>query len=115
MPGERGFNSLGLEGQVRSLGPERIAGRLYHLGDYPGLIPGGAGIVHGALLAFTEQTLLDKLDAYELYDPENPDKSEYCRVRVNLLDSGKSAWAYAYNRPVTNRPVIAAGSWRTPT
>jgi len=114
LPGEKGFESLGLATHVRRLGPERIAGRLYHLGDYPALIPGGAGIVRGELLAFTEPGLLDKLDAYELYDPENPDKSEYRRVQVDLLDSGRSVWTYAYNRPVTGRPVIAAGSWRMP-
>ena len=114
MPGEHGFNSLGLETQVRTLGPARIAGRLYHLGDYPAVVPGGTGVVHGMLLGFTGQALLDKLDAYELYDPENPGRSEYCRVRVDLLDSGQSVWTYAYNRPVTNRPVIAAGSWQTP-
>lgn len=99
---------------MRRLGPERVAGRLYHLGDYPALVPGGAGIVRGEALAFSGPELLDTLDAYELYDPENPDKSEYCRVRVTLLDSGRSAWTYAYNRPVTNRPVIAAGSWHVP-
>lgn len=113
LPGEKGFESLGLAAHARRLGPERIAGRLYHLGDYPGLVPGGRGIVHGELLMLREPALFATLDAYELYDPENPDKSEYLRMRVDLLDSGRSAWTYAYNRPVANRPVIAAGCWQT--
>jgi gamma-glutamylcyclotransferase (GGCT)/AIG2-like uncharacterized protein YtfP len=112
MSDEMGFQSLGLETRVRVLGPERISGRLHHLGDYPGLVIGKHGIVHGELFAFSDPGVLEDIDAYELYDPENATGSEYHRIEVDLLGSGKRAYAYEYNRPIQNRPIIATGNWR---
>ena len=57
--------------------------------------------------------LVDELDAYELYDPENPVRSEYRRIKVELIGSGHSVWAYEYNRSTKNKPIIATGNWRT--
>lgn len=111
MTGGAGFRSLNLADRVRSLGPARIAGRLHHLGDYPGWIPDERGVVHGELLAFEDKALIGELDAYEGYDPANPAASEYRRVAVRLLGSDALAWAYEYNRPVTDTPIIATGDW----
>jgi gamma-glutamylcyclotransferase (GGCT)/AIG2-like uncharacterized protein YtfP len=112
MFGGSGFRALGLETKVRRLGPERLSGRLYHLGHYPGLIIGRHGLVHGELFSFSDPALLDALDAYELADPDNPTRSEYRRIEVDLLVSGRRAWTYEYNRSVKNRPIIATGNWR---
>lgn len=106
-----GYRSLELASRARALGRERINGRLYHLGEYPGIILGDNGIVHGELFAIEDPALWPELDAYELYDPERPRASEYRRVQVDLLDSGRRAWIYEYNRPVKDRPVIASGTW----
>lgn len=113
MTGGTGYRALGLETRVRRLGRERIAGRLYHLGDYPGLVTGRHGLVHGELFAIGDPRLVEELDAYELYDPDNPARSEYRRVEVDLLVSGRRAWTYEYNRSVKGKPVIATGNWRT--
>lgn len=112
MPGESGYRALGLDVRVKRLGSERLSGRLYHLGHYPGLVVGRHGVVQGELLSFEDRKLLDELDAYELYDPENPARSEYRRIEVDLM-SGKRVWTYEYNRPIKNRPIIATGNWRT--
>ncbi len=112
MSGETGFRALDLGSRIRSLGTDRVAGRLYHLGDYPGYVPGPHGFVHGELMSFTDPALLDAIDAYELYDPENPQKSEYRRIEADLIDSGRRVWVYEYGRPITNRPIIATGNWR---
>jgi len=112
MPGSSGFQALGLADRVERLGPERIAGRLHHLGDYPGLIPRPQGVVHGELLGLPHPGLFDEIDAYELYDPENPAGSEYLRVEVDLLDSARRAWTYRYNRSIAGKPIIATGNWR---
>lgn len=106
-----GYKSLKLDTRARHLGRERIHGRLYHLGDYPGAITSERGIVHGDLLAFEDPALWQEIDDYELFDPDRPTSSEYRRVEVDLLDSGKRAWTYEYNKPVTGRPVIASGNW----
>ena len=106
-----GSRSLGLATRVRCLGPERVSGRLYHLGDYPGLVTAQRGLVHGQLVAFRDHSLFEKLDAYELFDPDDTEGSEYRRVEVDLLGSGRRAWAYEYNRPVRNRPIVRSGRW----
>ncbi|MCW2387973.1 gamma-glutamylcyclotransferase (GGCT)/AIG2-like uncharacterized protein YtfP [Sphingobium sp. B11D3B] len=112
MTGGPGFAALGMEGGVRRLGPDRVVGRLYHLGDYPGLVTGESGVVHGELIGIRDPLLLEKMDVYELYDPEKPGASEYRRVEVDLLDSGRRVWTYEYNRSVEGLPVIANGQWR---
>jgi len=113
MSGGTGFRALGLETRVKRLGPERVAGRLYHLGHYPGLITGEKGAVQGEVIAFRDPGIIEELDAYELYDADNPTRSEYRRIEVELLGNGRTAWAYEYNRSVKNHPIIATGNWRT--
>lgn len=112
MVGESGYAALDLEARTRRRGPERVSGRLHHLGDYPGLILGPQGFAHGELLELLDPATLSDLDVYELYDPENPEKSEFCRTEVQLLESGALAFVYVYNRSVLNRPIIATGNWR---
>lgn len=111
MTGEPGHRELGLEKRLALIGRDRIAGTLYHLGDYPGLVPGGAGFVHGELFATLDAGLLAELDAFELFDPSNPPASEYIRMPVMALDSGYRSWVYAYNQAVGGAAVITSGSW----
>jgi gamma-glutamylcyclotransferase (GGCT)/AIG2-like uncharacterized protein YtfP len=113
MAGGPGYAALGLDGRVRNLGRERIAGRLYHLGDYPGLVTGPHGLVEGELLALQDPALIETIDAYELYEPANLTASEFRRIETDLLVSGGRGWTYEYNRPVAGRPVIATGCWRS--
>ena len=110
MRGEIGYKRLDLERRTEWLGDVRIRGTLYDFGDYPGLVAGGRGTVHGELLAFDDPALWTALDEYEDCDPGNPDLSEYQREQVELVDGGR-AWTYVYARPVENHPVIATGSW----
>lgn len=112
MVGEPAYSELGLEKHLVLIGRDRIAGTLYHLGDYPGLVPGGSGIIQGELFVAPDVGLLAKLDAFELCDPADPEASEYLRIRVTTLDNGHDAWVYAYNRAVTGMPVIASGNWQ---
>ncbi len=109
-PGCAGYEELNLSHRAVLIGPDRIAGRLYHLGDYPGVVPGGELTVTGELLLPQDPGLLADLDAYEQYDPTDPDGSEYLRVRVTTL-GGRDAWVYAYRPDIGDRPVIAGGDW----
>lgn len=78
---------------------------LYHLGGFPGLVPGGSRAVVGEVYEVDEPTLAE-LDRLE----EHPDF--YRRTRI-VLASGITAETYLL-RPeqVAGRPVIASGSWR---
>ncbi|MFT3967596.1 MAG: gamma-glutamylcyclotransferase family protein [Sphingobium sp.] len=111
-PGDVGFAEAGLAGRVDLLGPARVNGTLYDLGDYPGIVPGGSGVVMGELLLPRDGGVLPLLDEYEIYDPADPKGSEYQRLRVLTLDLSLSVWIYSYNRSVTGLPVISGGDWR---
>ncbi len=110
--GEIGYRRLDLEHRTDWLGRTGIRGQLYNLGDYPGLVLGGRGIVHGELLGFDDPALWPSLDDYETHDPEQPALSEYLRLETDLLD-GSRAWTYVYNQPIEDRPLIAGGNWHS--
>ena len=111
MPGQSGYDELGLTDRTQRLGPDWVAGTLYDLGDYPGLIAEGSGVVHGEILRSSDATLLADLDGYELYDPENLDCSDYRRVRITTL-CDIPAWTYVYLKPLSGCPIIETGDWR---
>lgn len=83
---------------TRVVGRGSVAGTLYDLGEFPGLVAGGAARVPGTLIELPDETVLPLLDAYEgIAD------GLYRRVRATVqLDSGAevAAWLYVYLRPV---------------
>jgi gamma-glutamylcyclotransferase (GGCT)/AIG2-like uncharacterized protein YtfP len=95
---------------LESLGRATIQGRLFNLGEYPGVILSNspADIVPGELFQFPDDPMiLARLDAYEDFRPDNPGRSLFLRQRVyaTLLDNpdvGKkvACWVYTYNRPL---------------
>lgn len=110
-PGEAGYADFHLSEKAEYLGPARVAGRLYDLGDYPGLLLGGPGSVSGDLLRPRDERLLAELDAYELFDPANPAGSEYLRVPAQTLDRAITIWIYVYNFPLETARPIVSGDW----
>lgn len=89
------------------VGRGSVAGTLYDLGEYPGLVAGGATRVPGTLIELADDAALTLLDAYE-----GVEEGLYARVRTTVhLDTGDevAAWVYVYLRPVDGRPRIA--SW----
>lgn len=103
-----------LRGAV-SLGPARIAGRLFDLGAYPGVVAGGAGEVLGELLQLPDAEALAGLDRYEGVDPVEPGRGLYRRVRTQALaEDGRAHACFAY--VLTSVPAeareIPGGAWR---
>ena len=119
------------------VGEGTIKGRLYDLGDYPGVrLAGGrsAKFVRGELYRLGDPERATRiLDQYEHYFPVAPEKSLFIRelVMVTLLgrpsepralasvpggtlaDGNKRrAWTYLYNRPVDHARLIPSGSYR---
>ncbi|WP_137894507.1 gamma-glutamylcyclotransferase family protein [Ramlibacter sp. 2FC] len=96
-------------------GPASCEGRLFDLGDYPGLRP-GPGRVIGELYE-VDDALLARLDAVEEYQPADPAASLYLRQRVAVqrrVDGATvQAWAYLYNRSAAGCARIPHGDyWR---
>ena len=101
-----------LDEALRLVGSCRIAGALYDLGDYPGLVLGD-GWVHGELYEIVDRHVLVLLDWFEQYDERDPGGSAYHRVRTRLVEPAVDAWVYLYNRDVRDLPLVPAGDWRT--
>ncbi len=111
MTGMGGCEELGIGDALRFVSPCEIHGRLFDLGDYPGLLL-DSGIVHGELCEIADSAVLQRLDAFELYDPDDPNGSLYIRRRVRLAQPDCDAWLYEFNRDVSGKASIPSGDWR---
>jgi pyruvate carboxylase len=99
------------------MGPVSFHGKLYDLGEYPGvkIAPRTSDIVRGELYRIREtESALEELDAYESYASGNPTSSLFRRETVDVFHPGgkaETAWVYCYNRSVARRPRIASGDY----
>ncbi len=106
-----------LHDAIRSLGRAYYRGRLYDLGAYPGVVPDPDRIVHGELYALHRAQaahIFTYLDAYEGYDPEQPEAGEYRRVQDTVfLPDGHSvlAWIYLYHGDLSRARLIPSGDY----
>ena len=104
------LDRLAVREQLRLLGPCRLNGRLFDMGEWPALALGG-GIVHGELFEVLDESIFGTLDPFEECYPDDPSTSRYTRERVALLEPTTSAWVYVANEPLTSARPIASGSW----
>jgi gamma-glutamylcyclotransferase (GGCT)/AIG2-like uncharacterized protein YtfP len=108
----------------RVVGPAAIAGQLYDLGAYPGLVlncakTGPSTTVTGELRELiSPATAFGWLDRYEGIDPRYPQKTEYRRSieEVELLQDDAhtvrhEAWVYIYQGPLVRARLIPDGRW----
>ncbi|MEM1060456.1 MAG: gamma-glutamylcyclotransferase family protein [Verrucomicrobiota bacterium] len=99
------------------LGPAKMAGRLYLLGNYPGMLAadGEDQWVQGELYQLPNaETAWPRLDAYEACKPDDPSRSLFVRAQGEAVTpDGRSfaAWAYFYNKEVSEEQRIADGDY----
>lgn len=92
-------------------------GRLYDLGTYPGIVPSvdTADAVVGEIYVLHDpDRILNWLDKYEDYTPDQPEQSLYLRRTVSITMSGNKslqAWIYLYNRPIDGFRRIESGDY----
>lgn len=121
-PANEMFQVLARNAEV--LGEATVTGRLYDLGEYPGLVLSSERTdrVKGELYRLNEATAgntLSVLDDFEGMGPSDPPPHEYRRSLVTAyLTDGRSmtAWAYILDRPATSLPRIMSGDfseWRS--
>lgn len=95
------------------VGVASVQGRLYDLGAYPGLKPGGGPrdrVIGEVYRLHDTRRLLARLDRYE-----GCRAGDYRRVlrTVRLKDDGHvRAWVYLYRGSVTGRARIPSGAYR---
>lgn len=94
----------------------RVNGRLFDLGEYPGMLPdpARAGWVVGELRSPVGAVLLGKLDAIEEFPGYDVEGGLYRRRIVDVEAAGGGtvrAWTYVVGDP-GDAPPIASGDWR---
>ena len=103
--------------KARFVGRARVQGRLFHLGEYPGLVPSrDPGLwVHGEVYALENPPdTLARLDDYEACGPNDPEPHEFERVEKQVvLESGTrdNVWVYVYRGSTTDKKEISSGDY----
>lgn len=110
MRGQGAQEYLGITEMLAFQEPCEIAGVLYDLGDYPGLVH-GAGIVHGEIFRILDPVALARLDDYEDYHPNDEPHSPFVRRWMKLARPEIECWVYFYNRDVGEHPQVTSGNW----
>lgn len=108
--GESGFARFGLADAFKPLGPCVIPGELWDLGRFPGLIA-GQGEVAGELFEILDASVMSRLDAFEDYWPDEPDRSRYDRIKTRLIQPDCAAWVYVWRLGLDEAVPIASGDW----
>jgi gamma-glutamylcyclotransferase (GGCT)/AIG2-like uncharacterized protein YtfP len=97
--------------RMTSEGRGTIRGRLYDLGEYPGVVLDDTTKERVPGEVFTlpsESNALARLDDYEEYHPQHPESSLFRRIEttVTLQNGGQRVcWVYVYNRPLAHKPA----------
>lgn len=102
---------------ARFIGDATVPGRLFDLGDYPGMIIADEGRVLGEVYEFDPAHwghVITRLDEYEGCSASDPEPHEYRREVVNArLSTGETipTWAYVLNRWPAGLPEIKSGNY----
>lgn len=91
---------------VLSKEPARIEGRLFDYGEYPALVLGG-GVVHGELLTFENDDVLEVLDEIEEVHNGVYERSLH---PVHVGVKTEEAWVY-HQTAVTEGDYLPEGRW----
>lgn len=108
-----------LQREAQLLGSAKVCGRLYDLGDFPGLVleNGTGSIVHGELVRLDDaEAALAWLDHYEEISPGGNPSDLYRRVRtVATMAGGKliSCWVYELQDPANGLKLLPDGVWQS--
>jgi gamma-glutamylcyclotransferase (GGCT)/AIG2-like uncharacterized protein YtfP len=99
-----------LVGDLEVVAAATVAGRLYDLGVYPGMVAGN-GVVHGDLLRVRDDDRLAAIDSYEECGGPDALFRREAVTAVRADGTHAAAWAYFYAQPVGSARVIAHGDY----
>lgn len=92
------------------LGAGFVAGKLWDLGSFPGLVP-GRGTVFGEMYALSDQ----ELESMDWFEGANTNPPFYIRERRTVRLEGKrtvSAWVYRYGEKMyPSQGDVVGGDW----
>ena len=110
--GQKGYIELELDKYLRYYAEDRVPGKLYDLGEYPGMKPAKAAVptaIKGELYWINDERVLPVLDEFERYVHRG--KSLYLRKTVTTMKHMLRAWAYLYNGQASQKRLIESGDW----
>ncbi|MBW4470825.1 MAG: gamma-glutamylcyclotransferase [Stenomitos rutilans HA7619-LM2] len=124
-PGEKNYQICA--SHVIAAKPASANGCLYALPfGYPAMTL-EVGTVHGMVLSFADETVLEALDAYERHDPaefyasvpnQSLEQNEYDRQKITVYDQAKrelgQAWTYLMTKAQVQRlsgVFLPDGQW----
>lgn len=117
MAGVRSRVAQTFHAQSEFVSTGQVRGRLYDLGQYPGLVLGRAeNYVQGHIFRILNtEVLLPFLDEYEGLLPDDPAASEYRRQAAEVEAAARSyrCWMYLYNQVVDDLRLIESGDYLT--
>jgi gamma-glutamylcyclotransferase (GGCT)/AIG2-like uncharacterized protein YtfP len=116
LPDFSGAEYLGIRDQLKPVAATKIKGRLWlrKSWDSKGLVPALADDQDGEVYAFiyeVDDQVINKIDQFEGYDPDNQPDSEYIRKEVKTLD-GKTVSTYFCNNKGARINFLRDGDWR---
>ena len=103
--------------EARRIGEACVAGRLYRISWYPGLVEGTAACerVHGEVYALDDPArTLRWLDAYEGVAEGRAQDGDYARAErtARLAYGGEvRVWVYLYRGDVSGLTIVTGGRW----
>jgi gamma-glutamylcyclotransferase (GGCT)/AIG2-like uncharacterized protein YtfP len=94
----------------------KFKGRLYDVGEYPGAVldADGSDYVYGKVyLLNNTDDVLDRLDDYEGFGPEQDQPNLFVRELTNIKTANALivCWVYLYNLPIDGFKLIASGKY----
>jgi gamma-glutamylcyclotransferase (GGCT)/AIG2-like uncharacterized protein YtfP len=104
-----------VESKLTTMGRGSIGAALFDLGIYPAAIPSTDSRVQGEVYRIADvEQVLEVLDEFEGYRPNEPDTSLYRRIETQVtMEDGQAAtaWAYFYNAPLGQAQRIESGDY----
>ena len=100
--------------KLEYIGDGKIHGKMYDLGEYPGVIENNEKFVYGEIYRIQDQEMLFAIDDYEEVNRREPQKGLYVRKLVKaIFEDGKEieVYAYFYNKSIKNAKEIPSGKW----
>lgn len=100
--------------EMECIGTGKIHGKMYDLGEYPGVIENNEKYVYGEIYRIHDLKILSAIDEYEEVAQLESQKGLYIRKITNaILDQGKEiqVFAYFYNKSIQNMKEIPSGKW----
>lgn len=105
-----------LKSKSTFLGEGYVFGKLYDIGEYPGLITDtllNTKVIGHVFQLSNSTEILPKLDYYECVGEGFTEPNEYRRDRISVFlnEEELTCWTYIYNAPTTNLKQIESGNY----